>query len=192
MSDFTLHTVESAPEGSKPMLDSVAKKYGFIPGLLAVQAESPAVLKGYITLSDIFGQSTLTPQEQQVVLITASVINSCEFCVAAHSYISRNITRLDGAVIEALRNQQPLPDAKLEALSQFTKAVVEARGFVSDATVSQFMAAGFDKAQVLDVILGVSLKVLSNYTNHIAETPTPEAFAGEAWKAPNKPAKQAA
>ena len=84
-------------------------------------------------------------------------------------------------VVLAIRNDEPIADSRLEALRKFTTAVVDTRGWVSDADIDAFLAAGFSKAQILDVILGISFKTLSNYTNHIADTPLDDAFAAEAW-----------
>ncbi|WOR16129.1 carboxymuconolactone decarboxylase family protein [Hyphomonas sp. FCG-A18] len=180
MAKFQLHTPETAPDGSRDFISGVNKKMGFVPSLYAVFAENPAVLNAYNQLSDQLGQSGLTALEQQVVTITASVENECHFCVAAHTTISEG-AGLDLDVIYAVREDRPIADPKLEALRVFTKKTVIDRGFVSDADVEAFLSAGYTRANVLAVILGVALKVISNYTNHLAETPVDEAFAKHAW-----------
>lgn len=180
MAKFQLHTPETAPDGSRDFISGVNKKMGFVPSLYAVFAENPAVLNAYNQLSDQLGQSGLSPLEQQVVTIAASVENECHFCVAAHTTISEG-AGLDLDVIYAVREDRPIADLKLEALRVFTKKTVIDRGFVSDADVDAFLSAGYTRANVLAVILGVALKVISNYTNHVAETPVDEAFAKHAW-----------
>jgi len=185
MANFTLHTPETAPEGARDFIAGVEKKMGFVPSLYAVFAENPTVLNAYTQLSDQLAKSGLTPLEQQVVTITASVENECHFCVAAHTTISE-AQGLDLTVIEAVREDRAIADPKLEALRVFTKKVVIDRGFVSDTDVDTFLAAGYDRATVLAVILGVSLKVISNYTNHVAETPVNEAFQKHAWTPKSK------
>ena len=180
MADFTLHTPETAPAGARDFIAGVEKKMGFVPSLFAVFAENPAVLNAYTQLSDQLGKTGLTPLEQQVVTITASVENECHFCVAAHTTISEG-AGLDLSVIDAVRDDRPIDDPKLEALRVFTKKVVIDRGFVSDCDVDTFLRAGYDRASVLAVILGVALKVISNYTNHVAETPVNDAFLKHAW-----------
>lgn len=177
---FEIHDDVSAPDAAQASLAGAKKSLGFIPSLYGVLAENPAALKGYQTLADIFGTSGLTPLEQQVVTIAASVENECHFCVAAHSAIAAG-QKLDSDVINSIRENEPIADAKLEALRTFTKKTVIQRGFVSDADVEAFIDAGYDRAAVLAVILGISLKVISNYTNHVAETPVNEAFQPFAW-----------
>ncbi len=185
MADFTLHTPETAPDGARDFIAGVNKKMGFVPSLYAVFAENPAVLHAYTQLADQLGQTGLSPLEQQVVTITASVENECHFCVAAHTTISEG-AGLDLSVIDAVREDRPISDPKLEALRTFTKKVVIDRGFVSDTDVDAFLAAGYERSAVLAVILGVALKVISNYTNHVAETPVNEAFQKHAWTPKSK------
>lgn len=180
MADFSLHDSSTAPEGARDFIAGVEKKMGFVPSLYAVFAENPAVLDAYTQLADQFGKTGLSPLEQQIVTITASVENECHFCVAAHTTISEG-QGLDLSVIEAVREDRAIADPKLEALRRFTKKVVIDRGFVSDCDVDAFLRSGYDRAAVLAVIVGVSLKVISNYTNHVAETPVNEAFQKHAW-----------
>ncbi len=180
MATFTLHDETTAPDGARNFITGVNKKLGFVPSLYAVFAENPAVLDAYNALGDFMGKSGLSPLEQQIVLITTSVENECHFCVAAHSAVSQG-QGLDMEVIAALRDDRALDDARLEALRKFTKTVVVDRGFVTDCHVDAFIAAGWSQADVLAVILGVAMKVISNYTNHVAETPLNEAFQAHAW-----------
>ena len=180
MANFTLHDSTTAPEGARDFIAGVEKKMGFVPSLYAVFAENPAVLNAYTQLADQLGKTGLSPLEQQIVTITASVENECHFCVAAHTTISEG-QGLDLSVIDAVREDRAIADPKLEALRLFSKKVVIDRGFVSDTDVDTFLAAGYDKATVLAVILGVALKVISNYTNHVAETPVNDAFRKHAW-----------
>ncbi|MEL6956819.1 MAG: carboxymuconolactone decarboxylase family protein [Pseudomonadota bacterium] len=181
MANFTLHDETTAPGDARAKLEATKKSLGFIPSLYAVFAENPALLEAYTTVGALFSKAGLSPLEQQVVTITASVENECHFCVAAHSTISEG-QGLDMDVIAAVRDDRPISDARLEALRRFTKQMVDQRGFVSDAELESFIAAGFDRAAVLAVILGVSLKVMSNYTNHVAETPVNEQFQAHVWE----------
>lgn len=182
MIDFTLHTVDSAPVGSKPLLEKSQREYGMIPNLHAVMAESPAVLEAYQTLHELFAKgSSLSAEEQSVVWLAISVENGCHYCVPAHTGIAKS-TRVREEVIEALRDERPLPDDRLEALRRFTVQTVRNRGDVSQDDVESFIAAGFDKRQLLEVILGVSQKVMSNYINAIAETPVDAPFEPYAWR----------
>lgn len=186
MSLFQLHTADSAPDGSKALLADGQKRMGFLPNLYAGLAESPAALQAYFDLSAALAKTQLTPAQQQVVLLITSVENGCTYCVAAHSMIARKMAKVDPAVVDALREQRPIPDPKLEALAQFTRRVVQQRGWLDDAAVQAFLDAGYSRANVLDVILGVTMKTLSNYANHLLQTPVDDAFASERWEAPHK------
>lgn len=183
MNKFKLHTLDSAPEGSAPILDEASRSLGFIPNLYAHLSESPAALKAYKQLGALLEQSAFTPQEQQVILIAVSVENGCEYCVAAHSFIARNMVEVANETISALRNKHPLPNPKLNALVSFVTAVVRERGWVADSQVlKEFFAAGYTQQHALEVVLGVAMKTLSNYANHLTGTPLDAAFSDEAWK----------
>lgn len=183
MTDFNQYDATNAPEAARPLLNTAKAAYGFVPNLLATMAESPAILEGYMTLAGILDKSTLSPAERQVVLLTASYENGCTYCMAAHSVIAQGAGLSEDA-IAAIRNGSTLPDAKQEALAEFTRVIVRERGFANEAAVNAFLGAGFTKANIFDVILGVSLKTMSNYTNHIAETPVDAAFQPQAWTKP--------
>ncbi len=180
MTDYKVHTIDSAPGASKAILGKVNEKYGFIPNLMGVLAESPAALEAYATLSGIFEKSDFSPVEQQVILLTINRFNECRYCMAAHSIIAKG-AGMEDATLDALRTGKALPDARQNALAEFTRSVVEKRGWVSDSGIEAFLAAGFTKANALEVILGTSFKTLSNYANHIAKTPVDTAFAGQSW-----------
>ncbi len=180
MTEFNPHTTETAPEGSRELLAKVRGNYGFVPNLLAVQAESPTLLQAYLAIGKIFGEGGLDATEQQVVLMTASRLNGCDYCMAAHSTVSRG-TGVPADVVDALRNGTPIADAKLEALRRFTERMVENRGHAGEGDIETLLAAGYEKATVFEVIVGIAMKVLSNYTNHVADTPLDPAFVAERW-----------
>lgn len=183
MSKFTTYTRETAPAASKPVLDEVSKAFGFVPNLQANMAESPELLAGYTALWDLVAKSTLTPHEQQVVYLTANFEHNCHYCMAGHTTLAKMI-KMDPAVIAALRAGGALPDAKLEALHRFTTIVVRERGFVPEAEVDSFLAAGYTRRNVLEVVLGVATKVMSNYTNHLVGTQLDKFMAGNEWTKP--------
>lgn len=170
MTRFELYTETNAPEGSRATLAETKKGWGFIPKLHAILAESPVALKGYDTLFGLVGQSTLTPAEQQVVYQTINVFHGCEYCAAGHTFLSRNAGVPEDA-IQALRNQTVIADARLQALRVFAETVAETRGFAGDDAVDAFIAAGFTRANVLEVVTIIATKVISNYTNHLTHTP---------------------
>jgi uncharacterized peroxidase-related enzyme len=182
MSEFTLHTPDSAPEAARALLQGAQKQMGFVPNLYANLANAPAALEAYFGLSAQFDKTSFNPIERQVVLLSVSVENGCEFCVAAHSMIARKMANAPDDVVDALRNHTTLPDPRLQALAVFARTVVKERGWVTGAPLDAFLKAGFTHQQGLEVVLGVTMKTLSNYANHLTETQTNEQFSGEAWK----------
>lgn len=182
MTNFTIHTEETAPEASKPFVKGTVQAFGFLPNLSATFAESPAMIEAYGTLAGIFDKTDLTATEREIVSLTTSRLNGCTYCMAAHTTVSQ-MRKVPADVIEALRNGTPIVDPKLRALQTFTTRLQETRGHVPNADVEAFLAAGYTKANILDVIVGAGLKTLSNYTNHIAATPVDEAFQSNAWDA---------
>lgn len=184
MTEFALHTVESAPEASKPLLADSKKSYGMIPGLHAVMAESPGFLEAYKTVHELFVNSSFDKDELTVVWQSVNVEHACHYCVPAHTWIAKSMGVSDD-ISDALRNETPLPNARLEALRTFTLSVVRDRGNLDDHAVQAFLDAGFTKRQILEVILGVSQKVMSNYTNHLANTPVDAPFTKFDWQRRN-------
>ncbi len=165
----------TAPEVSRPILAKAKAGYGFVPNLLGVMAEAPAVVQAYPTLGQLFEKTSFNAPERQIVLLTTSIVNKCTYCVASHSVIAGS-QKVPAEIIQALREDRPLADPKLEALRRFTAEVVTTRGWPSDTARDAFLAAGYGRQQVLEVILGVTMKTLSNYVNHQAETPLDTAF----------------
>jgi alkylhydroperoxidase family enzyme len=180
MTTLKVHNIESAPEESKPLLEGSLKGFGMIPGLHGVLASSPQLLKAYQTLHELFTNTSFNPEELTVVWQTINVEHECHYCVPAHTAIA-GMMKVDEAITEALRNETPLADSKLEALRTMTLTIVRNRGNVSQADLDAFYAAGYSEQQVLEIILGVSQKVISNYTNHIAHTPVDAPFEKFAW-----------
>ena len=175
MSEYKIHSIDSAPDGSKPLLEGSQKAFGMIPNLHGVMAEAPTVLEAYQKLHQLFTETSLSSDEQNVVWLTINVEHECHYCVPAHTGIAKSM-HVGDEVINALRNKTPLADEKLEALRTFTLAAVRKRGAVNESDLDAFHDAGFTQQQVLEVLLGVSQKVLSNYVNHIAKTQVDEAF----------------
>ena len=184
MSHLPVHTIETAPEGSKAALEGAKKAYGFLPNLTATFAESPAMVEAYGVLAGHFEKTDLAPVERQIVLMTNNRLNGCTYCMAAHSTIAQ-MQKVPAEVITALRDGTEIADPKLQALHSFTAKMNEARGNLSQADVDEFLAAGYTEANILDVILGTGLKTMSNYTNHISNTPLDAPFQANAWTAPN-------
>lgn len=145
---------ENAPEAARPFLQTALNNSGYIPNLLGVLANAPAALETYLTVSGLNAKASLGLPEREVVQLVAATTHGCDFCVAGHTAVARNKARLPEPVIEALRARGELPDARYEALADFTRAVIASRGAVTDEQFEAFRAAGFDQAQALEVILG--------------------------------------
>ena len=176
---FKVHTIDSAPDGAQPMLQKVEKGMGQIPNILRVMATSPAALEGYLALSGIFnGKAQFTPVEAHVILQTINHESGCDYCMTAHAVMAVGSHAVSAELDSLLRDGKPLTDARLEALRLFTAAMVSKRGWIETSDLDVFLAAGFTQAHVLGDILGIGLKVISNYTNHVAQTPLDDSFAG--------------
>lgn len=146
-----------------------------------MMAEAPGLLEAYKTVHELFVKSSFDNDELTVVWMTVNVENACHYCIPAHTGIAKSMAVSDD-IINALRNETPLPDPRLEALRTFTLRLVRDRGMVNDTAVQEFLDAGFTKRQILEVILGYSQKVMSNYTNHLANTPVDAGFEKFAWQ----------
>lgn len=181
MTDYVLHNLETAPEGSKPLLQNSLKAFGMIPGLHAVMATSPELLRIYQQAHEAFQNTSFNAEELTVVWQTINVEHGCHYCVPAHTAIA-HMMKVDGDLVEALRNETPLEDAKLEALRTFTLAIVRQRGNLAPEQVDAFFTAGYSQQQVLEIILGTAQKVMSNYVNHVAQTPVDAPFRKFAWE----------
>lgn len=181
MKSFTIHNLETVPAKSKAMLEASAKANGFIPNLHAVLAESPQLFEAYQTLHKLFTQSSFDKDELTVVWQTINVEHECNYCVPAHTAIA-NMMNVDPAITEALRNSTALPTEKLQVLHETTLEIVRERGHLSEEQKEKFFAVGYGNRQLLDIVLGISQKVISNYTNHLAKTSADKAFENFAWK----------
>jgi uncharacterized peroxidase-related enzyme len=176
---FVPQTVESAPENSRPILQNVKNAFGFIPNLMATFANNPSVLEGYLALDGVFEKGSFTPVERQLILLSASVENNCNYCTAAHSTIAKGFLHAAPETVSAIRISKPLADEKTNTLVNLTREIVRERGFVKQATVEAFLSAGYRKEQVMELLLGVALKTISNYLDHISPTPLDQAFEAE-------------
>ena len=180
MNTFKIHDLASAPEETKASLENSLKSFGMIPNLHGVLAEAPKVLEAYKVLSGLFQDSSFDNDELTVVWQTINVENECHYCVPAHTAIG-HMMKVDAGLIDALRNGGAMPNDKLQALHDTTLSIVRNRGNISEEELQSFYAAGYGKQQVLEIILGLSQKVISNYSNHIAKTAVDEPFQKFAW-----------
>ena len=177
------HTIDNAPEAVKADLQTLKTAYGVVPNIFAGFAASPAAAKSYMAIAgNLKEHASLTPIEQQVVYIAVSAQNGCDYCVAAHS-TGAGMVNMPADVLTALRDQKELPDTKLNTLATFALAMLEQRGYMSDADLAAFTEAGYGQAHLLDVITILAHKTMSNYFNHIAKTPLDDMFKPLEWQA---------
>lgn len=177
---FKLHTIETAPADSQPLLDNSLKAFGFVPNLHAVMAESPQVLEAYQLLHGLFQNTSFDNDELTVIWQTINVEHECHYCVPAHTAVA-HMMKVDAAITDALRNRTALPTSKLQILHETTLALVRERGRPNDAVVSAFCEAGYENRQLLEIVLGIAQKVMSNYVNHLSQTPIDKPFAEFGW-----------
>jgi alkylhydroperoxidase family enzyme len=175
MTTFTIHNLETTPADSKPLLEQTLKANGMIPNLLGVLAESPNLLKAYTQLHQLFAGSSFNKEELTVVWQTINIEHECHYCVPAHTLIA-NSMGVAPELTKALRSGSPMPTEKLQALYDTTLAMVRSRGNLTEEEINAFFAAGYAQQQLLEIVLGLSQKVISNYVNHLSKTPIDEPF----------------
>jgi uncharacterized peroxidase-related enzyme len=183
MSRLPLHTPESAPAASRPYLERSQAANGFLPNLVASLANAPTALEAYLTVGEINGRSGLTLAERETVQITAAAIHGCGFCVAGHTAVALKKAQLEAPLVDAIREQHTVPDARLNAVAVFTREVIATRGAVSDNALAAFRDAGFSDANALEVVLGVSLATLCNFANNLAQNELNPQLAPWRWEA---------
>ncbi len=172
---FHLYNQKTAPEQSRPLLAESVKAFGMIPNLHAVMAESAPLLGAYQNLHSLFQQTSFNADEITVVWQTINVEHNCHYCIPAHTGIA-HMMKVDNNIIEALRNRTKLPTEKLQALHITTLALVRNRGKLNQDETAAFFEAGFEQRNLLEIVLGISQKVMSNYVNHLAQTPVDQNF----------------
>jgi len=179
------HSLDVAEGRTREALDTALKQTGMIPNMYAKMANSPGLLETYLFGYNLFRkESGFTPAEQEVVLLTISRLNACDYCMAAHSMIAEAVSKTPAQAIAAIREDRPIEDAKLSALATFTQLMFESRGRPTDLEVQAFLAAGYTERHALEVILAIAVKTLSNYANHLFHTELDPRFQGHAWQAP--------
>ena len=182
MNTYPIHTVDSAPEGSRQSLQGLQQAFGLIPNLAATMANVPSLVNSFVAAFGQFAGGTFTGGERQILLLTNAVTNSSRWAVAFHSKMAVK-EGVDLKDIEAVRRGDPPPDARLAALSTLTRTLIEKRGHLDEADAKAFTAAGFTVNQLLEVITGLALSTMANYTGNIADPPLEAPFQAHAWTA---------
>lgn len=162
-------TIADAPLAAQPLLEAVKKQIGSVPNLFRVVSNSPAALEGYLGLSAALGKGALPAATRERIALAVAEINGCDYCLSAHSFMAKNLAKLDEAEILANRHGHS-NDPKADAAVQFAAEVTNARGHVGDDAVSRLKLAGYDDAQVVEIVLHVALNTWTNYINSVAGT----------------------
>ncbi|MEQ8558193.1 MAG: carboxymuconolactone decarboxylase family protein [Henriciella sp.] len=174
---------ESAEPKAREILDEAKSGLGMVPNMYSNMANLPGLLSTYAHGYEHFRQnSSLSPAEQEVVLLSISRENGCTYCMAAHSTLADNASGVPKEVTDALRDGHTLPDEKLAALADFTRQMVLTGGRPTPADVERFFAAGFEEEHILTIILAMAVKTISNYSNHVFGTEVDAAFKARAWE----------
>lgn len=175
---------EEAEGTAKTLLENAKKQLGIVPNMYANMANLPALLDSYNHGYNLFRKEVgFTPVEQEVIFLTISKENGCEYCMAAHSVVADMMSKVPVAVTEAIRSDEEIPDNKLSSLSAFTSILVNKRGRPSEADAKEFLQAGYTEKHILAIILAISVKTISNYSNHIFHTPVDTLFKAREWSA---------
>lgn len=173
-------SIDAAPTAAQPQLEAVKKQLGSVPNLFRLVANSPAALEGYLAMSGALAKGSLPAPTRERIALAVAQINGCNYCLSAHSYLGKHGARLSDAEIAANRHGGSL-DPKADAAVRFAAKVVRERGQVSDADVQAVRMAGYDDAQIVEIVQHVALNTWTNYLNEVARTeidlPVAEALA---------------
>jgi AhpD family alkylhydroperoxidase len=171
--------IDTAPKGANAGLHEIQKRLGFIPNLVSGLAHAPTALDGYLALDRAWNHSSFTAEERQIVLLAASVENSCRYCAALHATMLKAM-RTAPATISAIRNRVALQELKRNALVKITRDIVAGRGFASEGAKRDFLAAGYNAIALKELTLGIALATMGNYLDHLDPTQIDPALANEA------------
>ena len=180
MTNYRVHTIESAPVSSRPALQGLKQAVGLVPNLAATMAESPTLINGFVQAFGNFHHGSFSGGERQVVLLTNAVANRCAWAVAFHSTMALR-EGVGAEEVRAIREGRLPAGAKLAALSSLARALIEKRGHLDGRELAAFTAAGFTPDQLLEVIAGVAVSVMANYAGNITRPPLETAFEANAW-----------
>ena len=178
MNRIAIPVADQTPAASRPLLDAVNKQLGVVPNLMKVLGNSPAALGGYLNLNGALGKGSIGARTGERIALAIAQVNGCSYCLSAHTYLGKNVAKLNDAEIAANRRGTST-DAKADAAIRFAVKIAQARGHVSDADVQTVKNAGFGDAEVMEIVVHVALNTLTNYVNEVAQTEIDFPIAGE-------------
>ena len=162
-------SIAAAPAASQPLLEAVNKQLGSVPNLFRLVATSPAALEGYLGMSGALAKGALPAQTRERIALAVAEINGCGYCLSAHTYLGKNLAKLDDAEIAANRSGAS-NDPKADAAVRFAAKVTTQRGHVSNEDVALVRNAGYTDAQIVEIVQHVALNTWTNYINEVAKT----------------------
>jgi uncharacterized peroxidase-related enzyme len=162
-------SIEASPAASQGLLEAVKKQLGVVPNLFRLTATSPQALEGYLSLNGALGKGTLSSATRERIALAVAEINGCNYCLSAHSYLGKNLAKLDDVEMAANRAGRS-NDAKASAAVQFAAKVTQNRGAVSEADLKAVKAAGYSDAELVEIVAHVALNTLTNYINEVFKT----------------------
>lgn len=181
MTSFPVHTIDSAPEGSRPAMRQLQSAFGMIPNLIGAMSTSPVLINSLVGLfGKVHGASFTEPQVQSV-LLTDAVTNGSAWAVAFHTTLALK-EGIEPTDVQAIREGRLPKDSKLAALSGLAKTMIEKRGRLGEEDIHRFLAAGFGNDHLLEVIAAVAASTITNYTANITRPPLDAPFQAHAWK----------
>jgi len=182
---FTQVTLENAGVDEKKILESAKKRIGYIPNIYGMMANSVGLLETYTVGDESFRKNSLfSNSEKEIIYLTISKENACVYCVAVHSTLSDTMSNVPKAITNAIRNGEDVDDKKTNVLIHFTRTMVVSRGQPTNQEIDQFFSVGYSKSHILDIIHAIAVKTISNYSNHLFNTPVDNMFQGREWKQP--------
>jgi uncharacterized peroxidase-related enzyme len=184
VTDFTFYDDDTAPEQARASFDKAKQETGRVANIYRYMAGSPQLLEGYQYLRDLFFKTSFTPVEQELVQLVISFEHGCKYCMAVHSMRAK-MAKIAPQELDNIRAGRPVADNKLAALETFTRQMVLSRGNPNDAEIAAFLEAGYSRQNILEVVLAIGMKVLTNYANHLFEAPLDEPLKPLAWTKPD-------
>ncbi len=176
-------TLDNASDAARPLLESAQKALGFVPEMYHHMAKVPGLLSTYMHGYEQFRKNSgMKPAEQEVIFLTISRENGCGYCMGAHSMLADKVSGVPQDTLKALREGTEIPDERLAALSHFTRVMFQTRGKPAPDDVQNFLDAGFDEAHIMQIVLALAVKTLSNYSNHVNQPELDQAFSGHQWE----------
>jgi uncharacterized peroxidase-related enzyme len=165
----TPSSIAASPAASQPLLEAVNKQLGSVPNLFRLVATSPAALEGYLAMSGALAKGALPAPTRERIALAVAEVNGCNYCLAAHTYLGKNLAKLSDDEIAANRAGRST-DAKADAAVRFAVQVARARGHVGEPALQAVRAAGYTDAQVIEIVMHVALNTWTNYLNEVAAT----------------------